>query len=78
MAHFRTRDRYILSRLAGLVAECDQFMKEYNFGAVTSSMHSFFLYEFCDLYLELVKPVVGSGAPLSEARVVAQASQLTI
>jgi valyl-tRNA synthetase len=36
-------------------------MKEYNFGSVTSVLHSFFLYEFCDLYLELVKPVVSTG-----------------
>ena len=66
------RDRYILSRLAVLVGDCDVHMKEYNFGAVTSMLYAFFLYDFCDLYLELVKPVVGSGAPVSEGRHVAQ------
>ena len=66
------RDRYILSKLSGLIAEVHVRMSEYNFGAVTAALHSFFLYEFCDLYLELVKPVVGVGAPEGEAKTLAQ------
>ena len=32
--------------------------QEYTFGAATSAVHSFFLYDVCDLYLELLKPVM--------------------
>ena len=31
----------------------------YLFGAATTALHSFFLYDVCDLYLELLKPVFG-------------------
>lgn len=72
-----SRDRYILSQLAKLTAECQQYMSEYNFGSVTSVLFSFFLYEFCDVYLEMVKPAVGSGAPVGGARTVAQATLYT-
>lgn len=71
------RDRYILSQLAKLTAECQQYMSEYNFGAVTSILYSFFLYEFCDVYLEMVKPAVGSGAPIGGPRTIAQATLYT-
>ena len=67
-----------MSKLSGLITEVDVRMKEYNFGAVTAALHSFFLYDLCDLYLELLKPVVGMGAPLSEARTVAQSTLYTV
>jgi valyl-tRNA synthetase len=38
-------------------------------------LHTFWLYELCDVYLELIKPVVGDASPAnSEARWVAQVS----
>lgn len=52
------RDLYILSRLNRAIIDCNQQLAEYNFGAVTSTIHSFFLYDVCDVYLELIKPVV--------------------
>ena len=56
-----TRDRFILTRLNKTVKECNFQLSEYTFGAVTTALHSFFLYDFCDVYLELVKPVLNSN-----------------
>ena len=56
--HVSKRDLYILSRLNATVTECNSQLKDYTFGLVSSALHSFFLYDFCDLYLELVKPIV--------------------
>lgn len=56
--HIATRDKFILSRLNGITNECINALKNYQFAACTSALHSFFLYDFCDLYLELIKPVI--------------------
>jgi valyl-tRNA synthetase len=72
------RDRYILSKLNTLTADCNRFLEAYSFGALASALHSFFIYEvchlsasplltlpssqLCDVYLELIKPVVGYAA----------------
>ncbi len=52
------RDMYILSRLNAVIKECNLTIGGYLFGAATSALHSFFLYDVCDLYLEVVKPVI--------------------
>lgn len=57
-----TRDLYILSKLNKTIALCDSSMRNYLFADMTSALHSFFLYDLCDLYLELIKPVVGFGS----------------
>jgi valyl-tRNA synthetase len=51
------RDLYILSRLNSTIKDCNLAISGYLFGAATSALHSFFLYDVCDLYLELLKPV---------------------
>ena len=51
------RDLFILHRLNQTIEDIDINMKAYLFGNVTSALHSFFLYDVCDVYLELVKPV---------------------
>ena len=58
-----SRDLFILSRLNSTVKECDFQLSQYGFGAVTTALHSFFLYDLCDVYLELVKPVVNDTSP---------------
>lgn len=35
-------------------------MLNYDFGSATTAIYSFFLYDLCDVYLELCKPVFGS------------------
>lgn len=63
------RDVYILSRLNATIKECNTQIGDYNFGATTMALHSFFLYDVCDVYLELIKPVMYDD---SEANAVAK------
>ena len=56
--HVSTRDRFILSRLNATTKECNAALESYQFAAATSALHSFFLYDFCDVYVELIKPIV--------------------
>uniref|UniRef100_A0A8C8VGQ6 Valine--tRNA ligase, mitochondrial n=1 Tax=Pelusios castaneus TaxID=367368 RepID=A0A8C8VGQ6_9SAUR len=53
-------DRWILSRLYHTVADCDQHFREYRLHLVTSAIHHFWLHNFCDVYVESVKPVLQS------------------
>eukprot|EP01038_Epipyxis_sp_PR26KG_P012499 gene12499-16767_t len=50
------RDLYILSRLNATIKECNLTIEGYLFGATTNALYSFFLYEVCDIYLEIIKP----------------------
>ena len=37
--------------------EVNKGFLEYNFPAATTALYSFWLYELCDVYLEVLKPV---------------------
>ncbi|WKY15190.1 hypothetical protein Q1695_000577 [Nippostrongylus brasiliensis] len=65
-------DKWILSRAAYAVNRCNAGMEAYNFTQVTSTLHEFWLYDLCDIYLEAVKPVIASGS--EEARKSAKAT----
>lgn len=52
------RDRWILSRLSACCGAVDAAMRSYSFAAATNAVYSFFLYELCDYYLELIKPLM--------------------
>lgn len=54
------RDRWILSRLNQTTKECQSSLANYAFANATTALFSFFLYDFCDVYLELVKPVLNT------------------
>jgi valyl-tRNA synthetase len=49
-------DRWILSRLAGCIAEVDRRLEHYQISEVANTLYSFFWSDFCDWYVELVKP----------------------
>jgi valyl-tRNA synthetase len=51
-------DRWILARLDRTVAETTKALEEYRFNDACSTIYSFIWHEFCDWYLELVKPVL--------------------
>lgn len=57
------RDKWILSRLNFAVKEVNRCLREYKFGDMTQTAYSFWLYDLCDNYLELIKPVVGDRSP---------------
>jgi valyl-tRNA synthetase len=68
------RDRWILSRLNACIESVDVAMKAYTFGNATSAIYNFFLYEFCDYYLELLKPLFGGPGQTEESAKLASAS----
>ena len=49
-------DRWILSRFNHVAGEINEALKEYRFHEAANSIYSFFWGEFCDWYLELIKP----------------------
>mmetsp|Transcript_63182 Transcript_63182/g.137388 ORF Transcript_63182/g.137388 Transcript_63182/m.137388 type:complete len:1069 (-) Transcript_63182:79-3285(-) len=49
-------DRWILSRLSNCAQKANESFEKYEFAGATSATYSFFLYELCDVYLELLKP----------------------
>lgn len=51
------RDLFILSKLNTTIKECNQSLTDYLFGNTNTTLHGFFLYDVCDVYLELLKPV---------------------
>ncbi len=49
-------DHWILSRLTGCIAECDRRLEHYQISEMANALYSFFWNDFCDWYVELVKP----------------------
>ena len=48
-------DRWIMSRLAGLIERVDEGMDFYNFSVAGKALYQFVWGDFCDWYLELIK-----------------------
>lgn len=48
-------DRWILSKLTKCAEKTNDGMKNYEFANCTTATYNFFLYELCDVYLELLK-----------------------
>ena len=59
-------DRWIFSRLAGLVARVDEAFAKFEFGEVTRELYAFFWNEFCDWYIEFSKARL-AGSPEDRA-----------
>jgi valyl-tRNA synthetase len=51
-----SEDKWILSRLSRVIEEVTNRLKKYNPSAALNSARDFFWSEYCDWYLELVKP----------------------
>ncbi|MDI3537418.1 MAG: valyl-tRNA synthetase [Eubacteriaceae bacterium] len=57
-------DRWILSRLNNLFAEVNHNMEKYELGIAASKIYDFAWNEYCDWYIELVKPrLYGEDSP---------------
>lgn len=48
-------DKWILSKLSAAALKTNKGMENYEFAHCTTATYNFFLYEFCDVYLELLK-----------------------
>ncbi|MDQ7014541.1 MAG: valine--tRNA ligase [Planctomycetota bacterium] len=53
-------DRWILSRLAETIAECEKALSSYQFSVYATSLYDFLWRDFCDWYLEAIKPTIES------------------
>ena len=64
-------DRWILSRFNRVAAEVDGSLKAYRFDDAARAIYDFFWCEFCDWYIELIKPRldVENGADRASAEV---------
>ena len=65
-------DRWILSRFNHVTQEINDALRDYRFHEAANSIYSFFWGEFCDWYLELIKPRLlstNTDAEQSNARV---------
>jgi valyl-tRNA synthetase len=54
-------DRWILSRLSGVIAEVDGLLEQFEFGKACEALYHFAWDEFCDWYLELAKVPLAAG-----------------
>jgi valyl-tRNA synthetase len=54
-----TEDRWIVSRLNGLIKEVDKLMLDFQLGEAESDIHDFLWGEFCDWYIEICKQRLG-------------------
>ncbi|MFD3158746.1 valine--tRNA ligase (plasmid) [Haloimpatiens sp. FM7330] len=54
-------DKWILSRMNTLVKEVTENMEKYELGIALQKIYDFMWNEFCDWYIELVKPVLFEG-----------------
>ena len=70
-------DRWIRSRLNRTAAEVAKGLDEYRFNVASAAVYQFFWHEFCDWYLELVKPVL-YGKDNPEGRRAAQKTLLEV
>jgi len=77
---FQLEDRWILSRLASVAKEMDEYLSRYQLDAATRAIREFTWNEFCDWYLEMIKPRLRKteGETQNETRAVAQRVLLTV
>jgi valyl-tRNA synthetase len=59
-------ERWILSRLNKTVTAAGKGMAEYDLGSAATAVYSFFLYDLCDVYLEVCKPALSAGPAAAE------------
>ncbi|HBS29056.1 MAG TPA: valine--tRNA ligase, partial [Phycisphaerales bacterium] len=55
-------DRWMLSRLASAVRTLEGALEEYQFSVYAQTSYDLLWRDFCDWYLEAIKPTVGSDA----------------
>ncbi|NJD69784.1 MAG: valine--tRNA ligase [candidate division NC10 bacterium] len=61
-------DRWLLSRLHGLIGSVTTALEEYRFNEAASALYQFVWHEYCDWYLEMVKSRLTSEGSSREQR----------
>ena len=59
-------DRWVLSRLDRTVAAVTSGIEDYTFGSAVAGIYDFAWHDFCDRYLEAVKPRLRAGDPVAQ------------
>jgi valyl-tRNA synthetase len=65
-------DRWILSRVTNLVEEAEKALEEYRLDHYSQMLYSFFWDDFCDWYVEIVKPAFYDRSDAKEQAAVRQ------
>ncbi len=61
-------DRWILSRLNHAIRDCTKSLEEYRFDQASSTLYQFLWHEYCDWYIELIKPTLqGSDSEAAQS-----------
>lgn len=63
--HLSSYDQWLLSKLAHVEKSVEEALEQNRFSDAASSIYQFVWYEFCDWYIEFIKPII-SGAPSEE------------
>ena len=66
MFAFSSTDRWMLHRLATATRDIHAAFTEYEFMALSGSMHSLWLHDLCDRYIEAIKPVLNNMDPSNQ------------
>jgi len=75
--HLSFADRWILSRFQQVIADTTDSLEEYNFSQAANLLYQFVWHEFCDWYLEMIKPAL-YGKHGEEKREVAQGTLIHV
>ncbi len=62
-------DRWILSRAQTVIAGVTEALGQYRFGEAAQALYQFVWHEYCDWYIEMVKPRLAAGSPTRDAAV---------
>ena len=65
--------RWVLSRASAAAAATNAAMEKYDFSAATTAVYAFWQYELCDVYIEVMKPIMSNAASPPEAKRATQA-----
>jgi len=69
-------DRWIQSRLSRITAELNQSLEHYRFYEAAANIYHFVWHEFCDWYIELVKPSLKASNKTSQTVLVQALDQI--
>eukprot|EP01100_Stratorugosa_tubuloviscum_P012307 TRINITY_DN57_c1_g1_i6.p1 TRINITY_DN57_c1_g1~~TRINITY_DN57_c1_g1_i6.p1 ORF type:complete len:1271 (-),score=628.85 TRINITY_DN57_c1_g1_i6:58-3870(-) len=61
-------DQWILSKLNNAIKTANEAIYNYEFGQATTAIYNFWLYHFCDVYLEIIKPIIRDTSAENEQR----------
>ena len=71
-------DSWILHRLHVAVVSADAAFRKYEFATATTAIYNFWLYDLCDVYLELIKPTVRLSENPTDAERAARNASLAV